>query len=97
LDIKLVPPGQVYAERPATYFPQEMYDSYTAFENEQIGHTFDRQRITVQSARKSRTFFFNGLNANGFDIVINPVVTEPVVQFTLYLKVSYDVAPIKAK
>ena len=51
LDIKLVPPAQVYAERPATYFPQEMYDSYTAFENEQIGGTVNRQRLTQFSQR----------------------------------------------
>ena len=40
---------------------------------------------------KTRTFFFNGLDADGFDDVINPVVIEPVVQFTLYLKVKYEV------
>jgi uncharacterized protein YggE len=97
LDIKLLPPGQVYAEKPATYFPQELYDSYTAFETEQIGVPVNRQNLTTQSARKSRTFYFNGLNGSNFDVVINPVVTEPVVQFTLYLKVNYEVAPIKAK
>ena len=36
--------------------------------------------------------FFNALDGNGFDKVVNPVVIEPVVQFTLYLKVKYDVA-----
>jgi hypothetical protein len=45
----------------------------------------------VQRARKSRTFFFNPLNADGFDAVINPIVIEPVVQFTLYLRVKYEV------
>jgi hypothetical protein len=29
--------------------------------------------------------------------VIDPVVIEPVVQFTLYLKIKYEVEPIKAK
>ena len=97
LDIKLQPPAELYTERSSTYFPQEMYDSYTAFETEQIGAPVNRQNLTTQSVRKSRTFFFNGLDANQFDVVINPVVTEPVVQFTLYLKVNYEVAPIKAK
>jgi hypothetical protein len=44
----------------------------------------------VQNARKSRTFFFNPLDADGFDMVINPVVIEPLVQFTLYLKVRFE-------
>ena len=51
----------------------------------------DRQRFTIQSARKSRTFFYNGLDGDGFDEVLNPVVTEPPVQFTLYLKVCYTI------
>ena len=50
-----------------------------------------KQKYTVKNARKSRTFFFNALDADGFDTVINPVVIEPVVQFTLYLKVKYEI------
>jgi len=35
------------------------------------------------------------LNADGFDHVTNPIVIEPVVQFTLYLKVKYEIEPNK--
>ena len=96
LGITLRPPGQVYAERPSIHYPSRMYDAYTAFEAEAF-QGFDRQRYQVQSARKSRTFYYNGLDADGFDAVINPVVIEPVVQFTLYLKVKYEVEPAKAR
>jgi uncharacterized protein YggE len=95
LGIKLQPPIQVYAEKPSIYFPSEMYDSYTASESEEMSSDSDRQKYTIQGARKSRTFFFNGLNADGFDHVTNPVVIEPVVQFTLYLKVKYEIEPVK--
>ena len=91
LGIKLQPPAQIYAERYSTYYPTEMYDSYTAFESEDISGDYDRQKYTVQRARKSRTFFFNALSADGFDRVINPIVIEPVVQFTLYMRVKYEV------
>jgi len=91
LSIQLQPPAQVYAERHSIYFPTEMYDSYTAYESEEVSPDYYREKYTVQSARKSRTFFFNPLNADGFDTVINPVVIEPVVQFTLYLKVKYEI------
>src|SRR5947209_994798 len=97
LGVKLRPPAQVYAERPAIHYPTQMYDSYTAYESEEIRGGPDRQKYTVQSARKGRTFFFNALDANGFDAVFNPVITEPVVQFTLYLKLKYEVEQIKAK
>jgi uncharacterized protein YggE len=97
LGIKLLPPAQVYAERHAAHYPTQMYDSYTAFETENVSNPFAREKYTVQSARKSRTFFFNALDASGFDHVVNPVVTEPVVQFTLYLKVKYEVEQARAR
>ncbi len=95
LGIKLQPPAQVYAEKPSIYFPTEMYDSYAASESEEMSSDSDRQKYTIQGARKSRTFFFNGLTSDGFDHVTNPVVIEPVVQFTLYLKVKYEIEPAK--
>ncbi len=87
--------AQVYAEKYSAYYPTEMYDSYTAFESEEVSADHYRQRYTIQSARKSRTFFFNPLNADGFDLVFEPVVIEPVVQFTLYLKMKYEIEPPK--
>ncbi|WP_165234907.1 SIMPL domain-containing protein [Aquisphaera insulae] len=97
LDLKLIPPAQVLAERSAAYYPSEMYDSYVAAEGETMGVAPDRQRIAVQSARRGRTFFFNGLDGDGFDAVIEPVILEPVVQFTLYLKVRYEIEQPMAK
>ncbi|MDT7780015.1 MAG: hypothetical protein QOC99_2527 [Acidobacteriota bacterium] len=91
LGIKLKGPAQVYTEKPSIYYPTEMYDSYTAFESEDVDADYDRQKYTIQHTRKSRTFFFNPLDADGFDTVVNPIVIEPVVQFTLYLKVKYEI------
>ncbi|HZS47883.1 MAG TPA: SIMPL domain-containing protein [Blastocatellia bacterium] len=90
LGIKLEGRGQVYAEKPSIYYPTYLYDSYVAQESEGIQNTYSRDRYTIQNARKSATMFFNGLDADGFDYVINPVLLEPVVQFTLYLKIKYD-------
>jgi uncharacterized protein YggE len=95
LGIKLQQPAMVYAEKPSIYFPAEMYDSYAASESEEISSDSDRQKYTIQGARKSRTFFYNGLTADGFDHVTNPVIIEPVVQFTLYLKVKYEIEPAR--
>jgi uncharacterized protein YggE len=97
LGIKLVPPLQVYAEKFAIHYPTELYDSYTAAESESMSNAVYRQNYTTQLARKSRTFYFNGLDSDGFDDVINPAHHEPVVQCTLYLKVKYEVEQIRAK
>lgn len=85
---RILPPAQIYAEKPSIYYPTEMYDSYTAYESDEV-NPYDNDRYVLQTARKSRTFFFNPLNADGFDEVINPLIIEPVVQFTLYLKVRF--------
>ena len=90
--IKVEPPAEVYAERPAIHYPTEMYDSYTAAESESLSRPPNLAKYTVVQARKGRTFFFNALDGNGFDKAINPIVVEPVVQFTLYLKLKYEVA-----
>ena len=99
LNIRLRQPAQVLAEKPSVYYPTEMYDSYTAFETENVQQQhLDRQKyFTVQGARKSRTFFFNALDADGFDHVLNPVVLEPVVQFTLYIRMKYEMEQQLAK
>lgn len=93
LGVKLQPPVQIVAERPSIYFPTEMYDSYAAQESQPLSNAYERDRgkYAIQGARKSRTFFFNPLNGDGFDHVINPIVVEPVVQFTLYLKIKYGI------
>ncbi len=97
LGIKLQPPAQVYAEKAAIYYPTEMYGSYRAFESEAMDSNAARQKYMIQAARKSRTVFYDGLDANGFDEVINPIVVEPVIQCTLFLKVKYEIAQIRAK
>jgi uncharacterized protein YggE len=91
--IVLASPPQVWVSKPSVYYPSELYDNYTAAEAEQIY----QPRTAVQNARKTHTFYFNPLTANGFDTVINPVVVEPVVQYTLYLKLKYDLDVKKSK
>lgn len=92
LGAKFKPSVQVYAEKYGSYYPTDMYDSYTAFEAEDVSSNYNRQKFIVQGARKNRTFYFNALDASSFDKVINPAVIEPVVQFTLYVKVKYELA-----
>ena len=95
--IVLASPPQVYAHKPSVYYPSEMYEGYTAYESERVDRALFQSKYIIQDLRKSRTFYFNPLTANGFDEVINPVVVEPVVQFTLYLKLKYEIDLKKSK
>lgn len=97
LDIKLVPPAQVYVEKSAIHYPTQMYDSYTAQGAEESPDVGDARNYSVRHTRKSQTSFLNSFDGDGFDAVINPVITEPVVQCTLYLKMKYEVEQAKAK
>ena len=89
LGLKLGAPTQVVADSPSAYFPVDQYDSYTAAEGEDIKSSYARSRTTVVSLRKSSSTYFNPLDGDGFDAVINPVIVEPVVQFTTYIKVKF--------
>jgi uncharacterized protein YggE len=94
LGVKLIGPVQVLADSPSIYYFTQQYDSYTAAETQQIDvYLSNYSRI---GARRSRTFYFNPLTADGFDTVINPVIVEPVVQFTFYTRVRFE-APDSVK
>ena len=77
---------QLNAEKYDVVYPTDQYDSYTAFETGKVHENSDDAKLRIVESRKSKTFFFNARNAADFDSVINPVVSEPVIQFTLYLR-----------
>lgn len=80
---------QIAQENYDTIFPSESYDSYVAFESGKVTESAFSDRNRVKEARKDETFFFNTQNESSFDSIINPVVTEPVIQFSLYLQIRY--------
>lgn len=88
LGLKFGKPKQVYAQEFGAYYPTAMYSSYVAQESQQMFAY--RQNYNLQMARKPRTAFFDALDASIFDVVLDPVVVEPVVQFTVYFKVRYE-------
>ena len=91
LDTKLRPLS-VYQEKYGKFSPSEMYSSYQAYETGSVDTSSRDMRVVEK--RKSRTFYFDPLDQGEFDTVINPVIVEPVVQFTLFLKVRYLVEPV---
>ena len=87
LGIKASPALHVMPSPMGVYYPAEMYDSYIAQESEEVyGY---RQGMTVQRARKPRTFYYNPLTAKDFDAAINASLIEPAVQFAIYVRVKY--------
>lgn len=81
-------PSNVANEKYDAFYPGELYAGYQAYES---GNTYgddDNRRVIQQ--RKTKTFYYEPLDASDFDSVINSLGIEPMVQFTLYLRVQYE-------
>jgi uncharacterized protein YggE len=80
-------PTNLASEKYDAFYPGEMYASYQAFE---AGTTYGDYNNRVIQQRKTRTFYYEPLDPSDFDSVINQIGIEPLVQFTLYLRMQYD-------
>lgn len=80
-------PTNLANEKYDAFYPGELYAGYQAFE---AGTTSGDYNRTIVRQRKTSTFYYQPLEASSFDSVINQMSIEPVVQFTLYLRLQYD-------
>lgn len=84
--IKLLPTN-LANEKYDAFYPGELYANYQAFE---AGSTYGDYNNRVIEQRKTKTFYYEPLDQSDFDSVINEIGIEPKVQFTLYLRMQYD-------
>jgi uncharacterized protein YggE len=82
----------VFQETYETFYPAELYQTYTAAESGSVEPNYE-SRTRVVRERKSSTSYLEPLDRSAFDVVINTAGLEPVVQCTLYLKVRYSLTP----
>ena len=75
-------------EKYDAFYPGELYAGYQAFE---AGSTYggDYEKRVIEK-RKTKTFYYEPLDPSDFDSVINQIGIEPMVQFTIYLRMQYD-------
>ncbi len=85
----LMKPIGLAIEKYDAFYPAERYQGYQASESAAAMSNDYRNVRTTLTLRKSTTFFYEPLDGNKFDKVINPIGIEPTVQFTLYLQVQY--------
>jgi hypothetical protein len=83
LGIKLKPVA-VIQENFQVYTPNELYKTYQAYET---GESSGFKKVVEK--RKPTTSYYQALNPNDFDVSINPVGLEPIVQCTFYVRVKY--------
>jgi len=76
----------IVSEKSSVVYPIDRYKSYQAFS----GNSLEAKKSkTVTKVRKPRTMFYNKLPYHKYDIVINPAILEPSVQFTYSITVKY--------
>lgn len=83
---------KVIAEAENAIFPVTRYTTYQAFCRPSITAASKKKggdMSNVNEVFKPVSRFWNQIPYDKFDIVLNPVVTEPAVQFTYNLKVLY--------
>jgi len=87
LGIALEGEYHIIAENSAAFYPSDQYSSYQAFSS----NSFDaiKKKSGVVQAQKPVSMYYKPLPNRDFQIVINPIIVEPVVQYTYSLKVKY--------
>ncbi|GAB3584605.1 hypothetical protein GCM10027345_31830 [Hymenobacter daeguensis] len=85
---RLRPSAQPYAEQFASYVPGGQYQNYEAVIATPFVYDY-RQGYNYKGLRALTTYYYSPPSADGFDRVINPVVTEPAVTYTLAIQVKY--------
>lgn len=94
IGIKLDSAYLTTAENAWVAYPINRYESYQAFSTQLLDQN-DKNNAVVNSADKPVSRFYNAIPANDYDIVINPQILEPAVQFSYNLLANYTLPPYK--
>lgn len=88
LGIKLDTSYRVITEKSSVSSPVDNYSNYFVLSSTPT-YISKRNKANVRQLRKPSTRFYNQIPNKKFDIIINPVVNEPMVQYSYNLKVKY--------
>lgn len=78
---------QIASEDYASNYPPSNYRSYRAFSSPSLQNV--KKNTSVNQVSKPETSFYEHIPYQKFDLVINPQIIEPAVQFTYSIKVKY--------
>jgi uncharacterized protein YggE len=72
-------------------YPAEAYQRYQAYETGDAEVENEKGVSSRVEKRKSFTFFYEPFEGSNFDSVLAPMGIEPMVQFSVYLRMQYQV------
>ena len=89
---------KVATENTWAIYPANRYTSYQAFSSVSMDAVRGAQ---IMEAEKTTTSFYNAIPADAYDIVLNPTILEPEVQYSYSLRVKFTmkerVVPVTTK
>ncbi|OQX99008.1 MAG: hypothetical protein B6I20_10370 [Bacteroidetes bacterium 4572_117] len=89
LGIKLDNVFKLVAEDKFVKYPNDRYSSYTAFNSSSIDVI--KKRNNIKKRNKTKTYYYDPISAYSYDIVINPIINEPVIQYAINMKFRLDI------
>ena len=97
LNLNLSDKFQIIKETNYAIYPETQYPDYDAFVSQSIEAVTKKAGIT--KIRKPKTVAYDQIPYNNYDIVVNPEILEPVVQFVYSLQVKFtlDKPDVKSK
>ena len=75
------------ADQTGVYFPLDRYTSYTS--NAVISLEAAKKKGAVTQMKRPTSFYYNKIPYTGYDIVVNPEMVEPAVQYTYNIQVKF--------
>jgi uncharacterized protein YggE len=88
-NVKLIPSSQIYGESLYSLYPSQLYKNYTP--NVSTEYSDYSSYSKKKNLMKNTTYYYDKINYSGFDNIINPVVTEPAIEFILMLQIKYQI------
>ncbi len=89
LGLSLVPMYQTVSEDINTTYPIERYSSYNTFSAATFAGVKSSSLTRTSLRNTQSSLYYNKVPYKNFDIVINPSILEPVVQYTYHLEMKY--------
>jgi uncharacterized protein YggE len=89
-------------ETSATAYPVSRYASYQAaarpsLEAARASRSLLGGQPTITEAPQTTAYYYNPVAPDQYDVVVNPTVTGPVIQYSYSLTVQYVPRPVKAR
>jgi uncharacterized protein YggE len=86
LGVELDAAYRVAAEEEKSAYPLDRYSSYSAYSAQSLDGT---AKGKVNHASKAVTMYYDKIPYDKFEIIVNPTILEPVVQYMYNLKVRF--------